>query len=217
MNFNNLKIQTLSPVSKGENPLDLSYDLTLIPRHAINSSAINLYYTEKSIKKLLQVIPELNNYDFKNFIIYPGEEIANIYLKRINSPFTFKVISSIDKLSPEDYSKTIYSWQLPLVNRSVQFLHDFYMHGLGAYLIPDNFISWWRENKHLLCDKEKLVLASVVEWTTIKFASSCIEESFHCDSWKNLSHYLHCSPEEVDLIYSKYPAKEFIKHWKLIK
>lgn len=196
----------------------VEYDLVLIKSF---SQKLNLALEsqQKRLPTLFKVKPELSHYPLKSHLAIFGEKLSKDMVHKLNSDYTIEFVSG--KLDSVQYAFYIKQNILPIGFTGYIYFHDFYFHALGVHNIPKSFTQWWSNSKNTLPEVDLVLMASVVEWTTLKEISPMILEMFTPDKWNQLDLFFmdqdrnKFNAKEIGRIYKKHkdPLNQFLKDW----
>lgn len=175
----------------------------------------------KRIPILLSLVPELKQIDLKNKLLIFGKSISQKMAFKLNPAYKIEFIGS-EKIDTLIYSQYIQKNTLPVSTIGYLYFHDFYFHVLGMKYIPLSFTSWWNKNKTSLDPVDQVMMASIVEWTTLKQLSPIIEDMFSPDKWNQLDLFfmdqnrVMFNAKALNKTYKKYlpEVKTFLEEWK---
>lgn len=192
------------------------YDLILCP-YFDKEMSICLDY-QNSRKNIIQKLyPELPDSAFSNLLIWSKKKTGEI-LTVLNP--SYQAIFVSDDLNHLSYSAYIKNFSLPVCTRGYTYFHDFYFHILGSHFIPTSFTRWWKTAKFQ--DEDHFILmAAIIEWTSLKGLSPIIEDILTPNKWGQLELFFNSHPKinrkTINQVYNSYPQiLDFIKEWNQI-
>ena len=209
-----MQVVTFDKEPKLEKKLFLDNDILIFTKKSLS---FNLLTERKQgkilLKKIIDANPELRPYLDENSLAIFGLNLSNKILKQQNPNYTFELVAE-EKLSGIEYSKLISQNKLPLSYRFIEsWNHDFYLHGMGAKDIPSSFSSWYKEKYNFLSEEEKVIMSSVVEFSTLKhFQEESLMSICKPSNWYQLAGFIsgfRSNEKLVSEIFKKYKAEEF--------
>jgi hypothetical protein len=186
-----------------------NFEVTLIPSFNAKDYGSAIDSQVKRIKVLQTVLPELKSVDFKNNLVILGKGALEQLLLQLNSAYK-PIILGTEKLTAQEYANYIKLQLLPISNQGYTYFHDVYFHAAGSHNIPDVFTRWWKSNHMRLNETESVMMASVVEWTTLKGVSPIMEDMFSPERWNQLELFFMgqdrniCNAKNLNLVYKKF-------------
>lgn len=197
-----------------------NYDVTVIPSFNITDYGSAIDSQVKRLKVLHTVLPELKSFDFKNNLVILGRATLEKLINNLNPAYKPSFVDA-DKITALDYSNFIKQQILPISKQGYLYFHDVYFHAAGSHNIPDSFTRWWQSNHMRLNSTESIMMASVVEWTTLKGVSPIMEDMFAPERWSQLELFFMgqdrsvCNAKNLNQVYKKFMPlmRKIILEW----
>ena len=193
-----------------------NYDVIICPNFN-DSMSLCLDY-QNSRKSIIQnMFPEITDVFFNHLIIFGKKKTSEI-LTSLNPEYQALFVSC--NLNPLAYSNYIKELSLPVSTMGYNYFHDFYFHILGSGYIPISFTKWWK-TAQFNDEANFILMAAVVEWTSLKGLSPIIEDIFTQGKWGQLELFFNNYPQInrkiINKVYDSHPQiLSFINEWHKI-
>lgn len=200
-----------------------NFDVTVIPYFNSTDYGSAIDSQIKRLKVLQTVLPELKSIDFKNNLVILGKATLGKLINNLNPAYN-PVFVEHDKLTAQDYANFIKQQIIPISKQGYIYFHDVYFHAAGTHNIPDSFTRWWKANNMKLNPTESIMMASVVEWTTLKGVSPIMEDMFDPERWGQLELFFMeqdrniCNSKNLKQVYKKFMPlmRKILLEWSRI-
>lgn len=170
---------------------------------------------------LAHLFPELKKINFHTHLVIFGKAFTENLVSTLNPKYQVEWVHQ-GRMSPENYAQSIQKLNIPVCLKGYTYFHDMYFHALGVQHIPKCFTSWWQEHSSNLSREELVMMASVVEWTSLKEVSFIMEDFFSPQKWHLLDLFFKdedrtwCNRETLVKVYKKYRPlmDQIISEWR---
>jgi hypothetical protein len=185
------------------------FDITLVPNFNSTDYGSAVDSQVKRTKVLHLVFPELKTTDLRHNLVILGQGALDKMLHQLNSAYK-PILITTEKLTAQDYANYIKQQLLPISQQGYIYFHDVYFHAAGVHNIPDTFTKWWQTNHMRLNPTESVMMASIVEWTTLKGVSPIMEDMFVPERWTQLELFFMgqdrqiCNAKNLNQVYQKF-------------
>lgn len=208
-----MRIKVLTPQDKLNNSLFLDFDLIILSSKSDKDLSYERHKIRKSVEYIINTFPELKDHIIPESRVMFGLDFANKILKTLNSQYSFKLVEKY-KVTSEEYSLMASEGFIPLSTSFVEsWSHDFYLHGMGMADVPANFTNWYKENYEKLSEEDRTVMASVIEFSSIKhIAGKSVKELCKPNRWGELYSFFYevkINSNQISNIFKKHNAERF--------
>lgn len=201
-----------------------NFDFTLLPNFNLQDYGSAIDSQTKRLKVLHTVFPELKSVDLKNNLLVLGKSALDRLVGTLNPAYKIALVEQ-EKITCLEYASYIKNQSLPVSMKGYIYFHDVYFHASGVHNIPDTFTKWWQQNHIRLSDTESVMMASIVEWTTLKGVSPIMEDMFNPERWNQLELFFMgqdrkmCNAKNLNQVYQKYMPlmRKVLREWSSFK